>query len=206
MKVVITLLIALISLDFAQNRIALTFDDGPCSNGNSLLDEIEKAGVPATFFLIGQNVAGNEAQVKRAAGIGDIGCHGWGYDSNPSYSDIQRNIQAVSNAGGNCKFFRCPNLEYGSCVQSAQTAGVALIGTDVIGQDWNSISTSQVVSNIVIAAHNGGIALLHWPNTAPETVQAVGQIVTQLKAKNYSFATVSQLCGNLSAGKRVDSC
>jgi peptidoglycan/xylan/chitin deacetylase (PgdA/CDA1 family) len=206
MKAVFSLLVALVSLDFAQNRIALTFDDGPCSNGNSLLDEIEKAGVPATFFLIGQNVAGNEAQVKRAAGIGDIGCHGWGYDSNPSYSDIQRNQQAVANAGGNCKFFRCPNLDYGSCVQNAAQAGFALIGTDVIGQDWNSISTSQVVSNIVNAAHNGGIALLHWPNTAPETVQAVGQIVSQLKGKSYSFVTVSALCGNLQAGQRYDKC
>nr|BAE53452.1 predicted xylanase/chitin deacetylase [Reticulitermes speratus] len=205
MKVIISLL-ALFALDFSA-RIALTFDDGPCSNGDSLISAITQAGVPATHFLIGQNVGGHENQIKSAVSAGhEIGCHG--YNSNPPASEVTQTQQQIAAAGGGtCKIFRAPNLDYGSIVQTCAQLGLALIGTDVIGQDWNSISTSQVVSNIVNAAHDGGIALLHWPNTAPETVAAVPQIVSQLKSKGYEFLTVSGLCGSkVQAGQRIDRC
>ncbi len=57
--------------------IALTFDDGPRrSTTGPLLDGLAQRGVPATFFLIGEQVPGNEDIVRRMEAEGhQIGIH-----------------------------------------------------------------------------------------------------------------------------------
>ena len=53
--------------------IALTFDDGPnCTTTNDVLDVLERYGITASFFLVGNNIDGQSAKtVKRAF---DMGC------------------------------------------------------------------------------------------------------------------------------------
>jgi len=53
--------------------VALTFDDGPqkgCTD--RLLDGLKKRGVQASFFLMGENIAGNEELVERMAQEGHL--------------------------------------------------------------------------------------------------------------------------------------
>jgi peptidoglycan-N-acetylglucosamine deacetylase len=45
-------------------RIALTFDDGPDDLTPRYLDLLDELGVPATFFLIGNNAAARPAMVR----------------------------------------------------------------------------------------------------------------------------------------------
>ena len=46
--------------------VALTFDDGPHEECTAqLLDGLKERGVRVTFFLMGQNIEGNEELVKR---------------------------------------------------------------------------------------------------------------------------------------------
>ena len=46
-------------------KIALTFDDGPHPvYTEQMLEVLEEAQVPATFFLLGQNIEGHEELVK----------------------------------------------------------------------------------------------------------------------------------------------
>ena len=63
-------------LDTAK-YIALTFDDGPrASTTARLLDGLAERGVHATFFLIGEQIPGNEDLVARLAREGhQIGVH-----------------------------------------------------------------------------------------------------------------------------------
>ena len=56
-------------------RIALTFDDGPNSKYTPLLLEgLKKREVHATFFLIGQNIEGNEELVGQIQEEGHLMC------------------------------------------------------------------------------------------------------------------------------------
>ena len=57
--------------------VALTFDDGPRSSTTGpLLDGLELREVPATFFLVGSRIPGNEDLVRRMAVEGhQIGIH-----------------------------------------------------------------------------------------------------------------------------------
>ena len=62
-----------------EKVVALTFDDGPDEEKTvDLLDMLREKQVPATFFVIGAQVEGNEELVKRMAEEGhQIGIHTW---------------------------------------------------------------------------------------------------------------------------------
>jgi len=62
--------------------VYLTFDDGPSSTVTpAILDILKEYGVPATFFLHGHRIAGNEALVQRMFDEGHaIGNHLWEQD------------------------------------------------------------------------------------------------------------------------------
>lgn len=61
-----------------QKAIALTFDDGPGRFLTPLVvQRLAEAGVPATFFLVGSNVRGNEGAVAELHERGhEVGTHG----------------------------------------------------------------------------------------------------------------------------------
>jgi peptidoglycan/xylan/chitin deacetylase (PgdA/CDA1 family) len=62
-----------------RRGIALTFDDGPHPEGTpAVLAELERAGVRATFFLVGEQVAAYPALAAEIAAAGhEIGIHGY---------------------------------------------------------------------------------------------------------------------------------
>lgn len=59
-------------------RVALTVDDGPDPAGTpAILDTLARHGAHATFFLLGERVAGREALIRRIVAAGnEIGNHG----------------------------------------------------------------------------------------------------------------------------------
>ena len=64
-----------------EKYLALTFDDGPHPvHTPVLLDGLKERGVPATFFLMGSCIPGNEALVKRMQEEGHlIGNHSYNH-------------------------------------------------------------------------------------------------------------------------------
>jgi peptidoglycan/xylan/chitin deacetylase (PgdA/CDA1 family) len=75
--------------------------------------------------------------------------------------------------------------------------GLAIIRTNVIGQDWNAIPAATIVSNVINAAHDGGIILLHEnpseAGKAQATRDAVSVIAKSLSGSGYDFTNVSGL-------------
>src|SRR3989338_5291924 len=65
----------------AGKKIALTFDDGPSPVWTPLiLDELKKAGIKATFFMIGHHVKKYPEIAQRVAQEGhEIGNHGYAH-------------------------------------------------------------------------------------------------------------------------------
>ena len=60
-----------------EKYVALTFDDGPWpETTEQLLDGLAERGAKATFFLIGEQIAGHEDTVRRMADEGhQVGSH-----------------------------------------------------------------------------------------------------------------------------------
>ena len=66
----------------AENRIALTFDDGPGPDTPAVLDVLQQYGVSATFFVVAEAAARYPAVVERMVAEGhEVALHGWHHRS-----------------------------------------------------------------------------------------------------------------------------
>ncbi|MGN0968233.1 MAG: polysaccharide deacetylase family protein, partial [Oscillospiraceae bacterium] len=107
--------------------IALTFDDGPRrATTTELLDGLSQRGVKATFFLIGEQLAGNEDIVRRMDEEGhQIGIHTYdhvrltGLNRADFDAQVDRTRQLLKNILGHNDFLlRPPYGMYDAGVQA----------------------------------------------------------------------------------------
>ncbi len=93
----------------ATDKVAyLTFDDGPSAVTVHVLDTLKKYGVKATFFIVGRNVPGHEAILKRTLAEGHaIGGHTYSHDYRIVYksmeaffADLEKGNQLIEKATG----------------------------------------------------------------------------------------------------------
>jgi peptidoglycan/xylan/chitin deacetylase (PgdA/CDA1 family) len=188
-----------------------------------LLDTLEQNKIKATFFVIGSSIRANRSMAeliyRKGHELGNHSDNGDGLGSKSAEQDkallepVSGLIQEIT--GKKPAFFRAPNLDYGQGTLAgvAGGMGMALIGTNVIGVDWEgSITVDKIIANVVNSAHDGGIILLHvnpW-STAKEakTLQAFNTIIQNLRSQGYWFLSVGQLAcvkgKTLEAGNKYD--
>jgi peptidoglycan/xylan/chitin deacetylase (PgdA/CDA1 family) len=180
--------------------LALTFDDGPSEYTDGFLDVLREKGVPATFFEIGQEMAGREATMRRILGEGDeIGNHTMHHTELPGYSEIAPDSALVeSYTHFKPCLFRPPGGASDSAVIStAAGLGMQTITWDVDPRDWTTPGSAAVYTRVVDAARPGSIILMH-DGGGPRggTLEALPRIIDALRARGYRFATVSALLGH----------
>ena len=178
--------------------MALTFDDGPRRSTTArLLDGLRERGASATFFLVGERLAGNEDLVLRMQAEGhQVGTHTWSHirlDGTAPAAQL-RDIQAAQNAV-------CKLLDTDSCwlrppyglIDPAVRGGVTvpMVHWSVDPRDWESRDTAMVVRSVLKDVQPGDIILLH--DIYPSSVEAAFQIVDALEAEGYWFVTVEEL-------------
>lgn len=184
-----------------QKMIAFTFDDGPDPNNTlRLLEMLAKEDVPATFFLIGQNVEMYPNIVKAIEKAGhEIGNHSYNHRDLTTLSqeemvnEITKTDQAIENiTGKRPKYFRPP---YGSVNQTvADAVNRPIIQWSVDSEDWQSKNTSLIIERVTASATEGAIVLLH--DIHQTTVDAVPELIKQLKESGYTFVTLDTLLDN----------
>lgn len=77
--------------------IYLTFDDGPSSITNKILDILKENNVKGTFFVIGNQIPDNEYIIKRIASEGhSIGLHTYTHKYNNIYKNNDNFIKEMS--------------------------------------------------------------------------------------------------------------
>ena len=178
--------------------IALTFDDGPLRvTTQPLLDGLEKRGVNATFFIIGNQIAGNEDLVRRMQEQGhQIGIHTYdhvmltGLNRADFDGQVEKSRGVLERELGQGEFLLRP--PYGILDDGViAMAESPIILWSVDPEDWRDKNTRRVVKHVVENAFDGAIILLH--DIYPQSVQAALQIVDELHEKGYLFVTVDQL-------------
>lgn len=181
--------------------IALTFDDGPnTTTTNEVLDVLEKYGIKASFFLIGNNIDSESAKaVKRAYDMGcEIGNHSktHSYMDKMSVEDIiaeieETNAKIVEITGEEPKFFRPPYISVNKdMIDNIDMPFIAGYGAN----DWVDKYTAEHRAKLVIRqARDGGIILLHDAKGNSQTVQALDIIIPELQSQGYEFVTISEV-------------
>lgn len=178
--------------------VALTFDDGPkASTTTVLLDGLSQRGVHATFFVIGENVEGNEELLLRMAREGhQIGLHTYHHRSlaEVNAADFYREVDTVRETltgllGRDDFMLRPP---YGMITPANRArAGAPIILWSVDPEDWSDRDTARQISVILDNAEDGDIILLH--DIYPSSVDTALQVVDALMARGFHFVTVEEL-------------
>ncbi len=178
--------------------VALTFDDGPLSyTTGPLLDGLELREVPATFFLVGSRIPGNEDLVRRMAAEGhQIGIHTYDHVSLKGLCRQDFDLQVgktralLTELLGEGDYWLRP--PYGQIDQAARSwCGSPIILWSVDPEDWKDDDIGRIVSAVVEHASDGDIILMH--DLFSSSAQAALQIVDALEDKGFCFVTVEQL-------------
>lgn len=178
--------------------IALTFDDGPRrSTTTALLDGLAERGVPATFFLIGEQVPGNEDILRRMDEEGhQIGIHSYthvkltGLNRADFSEEVGRTRTVLKNALGHNDFLLRP--PYGMVDAGVRRrAGAPIILWSVDPEDWKDQDGEREYQQIITEAKDGDILLFH--DIFPTSVETALRVVDTLHAQGYYFVTIPDL-------------
>lgn len=180
-----------------ENVVALTFDDGPGQSTEKLLDGLKERNVKATFFLVGENIEGNEEIVKRMYDEGHlIGNHTFSHvqltavSEGKALEEVNETNEAIKAITGVRPYYiRPPYGMLSSCM--AEEIDMQCVLWTVDPEDWNTSDCGAVVRHVVKNAKNGDIILMH--DIFDSSVTAALEIVDRLKEHGYVFVTADQL-------------
>lgn len=184
-------------INSSDKLIALTFDDGPNYNTNKVLDILEENNVPATFFVLGNRIKGNENILKRMVSSKmEIGNHTFNHLLLTKYKEdkVKSEINDTSNlifevTGKYPTLFR---PSYGSCNKMIRSiVDTPIIIWDIDTLDWKYHNSRRISSRVINKVKDGDIVLMHDIYSA--TANALEIIIPSLKSKGYTFVTVSDL-------------
>ncbi len=198
-----------------EKKICLTFDDGPDAEYTpALLKILQKAEIPAVFFLVGRKceAAPNLVQEIRDAGH-EIGLHTYYHQHSylmfvyKSLITMYRDKTAVEKAAGRpVTFFRPPwgalNLfQY----LTAKWLQLKIVLWTANARDWNlETQPDGIYHNLLQKVGPGSIIVLHDsggdPGAPRNTLQALPRIIEHYKANGYQFVALQEICGNMKAG------
>lgn len=187
-----------IALQQQGKKVALTFDDGPADYTESILNILKREGVKASFFLIGDQVTGREALVKRMQEEGHVignhsMHHGRNFDWKSSRSMIAEinaaNKKITSVTGQPVKFFRPPFGVTNPNVRKAVLAtGMKSVGWTIRSFDTVTASKEKLMQRILRKLKPGAIILLHDRCAVTEAV--LPELIRAIKDRGYTFDTV----------------
>jgi peptidoglycan-N-acetylglucosamine deacetylase len=200
--------------------IALTFDDGPDPDWTpAILDVLKRENVPATFFIIGKNGQAYPDLLRRIVDEGhEIGNHTF---THPNLGEIPGSLTELelnatqrlieSEVGRSTVLFRPPYFgdaeadkpqEVEPAIRAEQL-GYLMVGVRIDPDDWRlPVSPGEIVDRTVQRAMDtnsdtrGQVVLLHDSGgDRSATVQALPELIHQLRARGFKFVAVSELTG-----------
>ena len=180
-----------------QKTIALTFDDGPSSFTDRLLDCLEANNAKATFFMVGKEILSFPDEVKRMKALGcELGNHTYDHTdlATLSASDISSEISRVDQelvnlTGQGATVVRPP---YGSVNDTVKaTVGTPMILWSIDTLDWKTQDVQSTVEEVMNNVQDGSIILMH--DIYSTSVDAAEILIPQLIEDGYQLVTVHEL-------------
>jgi peptidoglycan/xylan/chitin deacetylase (PgdA/CDA1 family) len=188
-----------------QQGVAITFDDGPHPEGTpAVLEILAQAGVRATFFLTGEQVARHPELARRTEAAGHlIALHGYEHKlqlrlgAAAVQQDMRRGAAAIEDAtGARLTHHRPPYGIYSPAgLWTADSLGLTPLLWSTAGKDWRKFTTPRrIASRATKPLQTGGVVLLHDADhyssklSHRKTIEALPLILAELNRRE--LATV----------------
>lgn len=192
-----------------EKVIYLTFDDGPSVLTSEILDILNKYEVKGTFFLIGNQIKGQEKVVKRIHDEGhSIGLHTYTHDYQKIYSSQDRFITEMLTTqkiiteltGINTNIIRFP---FGSNRKLSQNFLNSLHKHNFKVYDWNLFMSDGIncktppyklykEATKPVKSEEPVILLMHCDYTHKNTCIALPEVIKFYKDKGYEFRVIDE--------------
>lgn len=181
-----------------DKAIALTIDDGPSSKYTpQVLALLAHYKIPATFCMIGQNVAQHASLVAEVSAAGHlVANHTWTHPDMSKMTaaqvtaEIERTNDAITKGGARRPaLFRAPGGAWSPTVfQVCAQLGLRPLDWSVDPRDWSRPGTDHIVQNVMGHTHTGSIILEHdGGGDRSQTVAALQQFLPRLLDAGYRF-------------------
>src|SRR5512133_573156 len=189
-----------------DRHVVLTFDDGPSKWTDQILDVLATRGVKATFFLVGARAADRPDLVRRMYAEGhDVGVHTFTHANLANVSPRRLHLEldqtqlAIAAAIGQTT--NLVRLPYSStpaalvpsdwqAIQAAQNYRVVFADLDT--EDWAKPGVAEIVQAGLPDSDRGAVVMLHdGGGDRSQTVAALGELITELQQRGYTFDTVT---------------
>lgn len=192
--------------DMSKKVLYLTFDAG-YENGctGKILDTLQKHGVKAAFFLVGNYIEKNADLVRRMADEGHIVANHTMHHCDMSrltdkaafcreLQDLEK-LYKETTGQEMPKFYRPPQGIYSEeNLKMAKELGYKTVFWSLAYVDWNNDaqpSREEAFAKLLPRTHQGAVVLLH--STSQTNAEILDELLTKWKDMGYSFASVEEL-------------
>lgn len=175
------------------NRVYLTFDDGPDPEWTPrVLDALEKEGVKATFFAIGQQAQRLPDLMRRVHDAGHaVGNHTfshrhpWFMSQRAARAQVRDGAKAISDVlGVQPGFYRPPHGRERACMSDeAHRCGEQVVLWNVSAIDWGPLGAAEGIEKRLDAVKAGDIVLMHDGQNKHNRPDQLLQILPQFLRK-----------------------
>ena len=181
-----------------KKKIALSFDDGPHPvYTEQVLQVLDQGNIPATFFLLGQNIEEHQDLVKEIDAKGHlIGNHTYHHVQVTSLpldqacEEIQKTSDLIESlTGKGTEYVRPPFGTWSEGLEDRLNLIPVMWTIDTL--DWTTENVDEIVCRVTEQAEENGIILMH--DGYESTVQALERFIPLLEAEGYEFVTVDQV-------------
>ena len=184
-------------------KVYLTFDDGPSSNTDRILDVLAEYDVKATFFVVGKEEEKYRPLYNRIVQEGHtLGMHSYSHKYNEIYQSVDSYAEDLLRlqtflydmTGVRCRYCRFPGGSSNSVSNVDMHDLIAYLNErDMIYFDWNVssgdaasgyISPEEIVANCTGNLENfdEAIILMHDASNKNSTVEALPKLIETIQA------------------------
>lgn len=189
----------------SPRELVLSFDDGPDLKFTPLvLDELDRRGLKAIFFVTGHRVIGDRPEdLARRELLGRIAAHGHMVanhtmshrdlcqvaDDAEAAAEIDQNAEVITQATGvRPLLFRAP---YGARCRKLEAAlaarSLVSVGWNLDPQDWKDPTSDGILQYLQVRlARLQGRAILLLHDTHPASVFALGPLLDWIARENHA--------------------
>ena len=178
-----------------ERTVYLTFDDGPIPEVTPwVLDTLDRYGIKATFFLVGQNVERHPELLDEILKRGHrVGNHTMSHmqGSKVSTKVYLHNVFTAHQLIGST-LVRPPHGLLRWAQSKVLRARFTIIMYDLVTRDYSKkLNGEQVLDNVKRYARNGSIIVFHDSLKAERNMKyALPKAIEWLREQGYSFAAI----------------